>query len=126
MTETSKFTAKTWILILSLVLLALTLRPSMASIGPLLPLMQPELHLSFTQASLLTMLPVLAMGLGIFFAHQLAIWFGSYQVVFLGIHRHSCCHSAALLGCRSFRFNLKCHSGGFRDCHGAGCGAWGD
>ncbi len=66
MTETSKFTAKTWILILSLVLLALTLRPSMASIGPLLPLMQPELHLSFTQASLLTMLPVLAMGLGIF------------------------------------------------------------
>jgi len=82
MTDTSKFTAKTWILILSLVLIAITLRPSMASIGPLLPLMQPELHLSFTQASLLTMLPVLAMGLGIFFAHQLALWFGSYQVIF--------------------------------------------
>ncbi len=82
MTETTTFTAKTWMLILSLVLIALTLRPSMASIGPLLPLMQPELHLSFTQASLLTMLPVLAMGLGIFFAHQLAVWFGSYQVVF--------------------------------------------
>jgi CP family cyanate transporter-like MFS transporter len=82
MTETNSFTAKTWILILSLVLIALTLRPSMASIGPLLPFMQPELHLSFTQASLLTMLPVLAMGLGIFFAHQLALWFGSYQVVF--------------------------------------------
>ena len=82
MTETTKFTAKTWVLILSLVLIALTLRPSMASIGPLLPLMQPELHLSFTQASLLTMLPVLAMGLGIFFAHQLALWFGSYQLIF--------------------------------------------
>ncbi len=82
MTETVKFTAKTWILILSLVLIALTLRPSMASIGPLLPLMQPELQLSFTQASLLTMLPVLAMGLGIFFAHQLVLWFGSYRVIF--------------------------------------------
>jgi CP family cyanate transporter-like MFS transporter len=82
MTETIRFTGKTWILLLSLVLIALTLRPSMASIGPLLPLMQPELQLSFTQASLLTMLPVLAMGLGIFFAHQLALWFGSYQLIF--------------------------------------------
>lgn len=82
MTETTTFTAKSWLLILSVVLIAFTLRPSMASIGPLLPLMQPELNLSFTQASLLTMLPVLAMGLGIFFAHQLVLWFGSYQVIF--------------------------------------------
>lgn len=82
MTKSQTLSTQSWMLVLSLMLIALTLRPSMASIGPLLPLMQPELRLSFTQASLLTMLPVLAMGLGIFFAHQLVVRFGVYRVIF--------------------------------------------
>jgi len=69
------------LLILAVVLLALTLRPSMAAIGPVLPFLQQDILLSFSLASLLTMLPVLAMGLGILFAHQFASRFGMYRVI---------------------------------------------
>jgi MFS transporter, CP family, cyanate transporter len=44
-------------------IIALNLRPIMAAIGPLFPLLQRESHLNATQLSLLTTLPVVMMGL---------------------------------------------------------------
>jgi CP family cyanate transporter-like MFS transporter len=41
----------------SIVLVALNLRPSMAAVGPLLSAIRDDIALSFSQASLLTMLP---------------------------------------------------------------------
>lgn len=70
-------------LILAVLLLGLTLRPSMASIGPALPFIQQEWPLSFTVASLLTVLPVLAMGLGVLWAHLLTKRMSAYQVITL-------------------------------------------
>ncbi|WP_336777569.1 MFS transporter [Pantoea sp. USHLN256] len=43
--------------------IALNLRPIMAAMGPLFPLLQQDAHLSATQLSLLTTLPVIMMGL---------------------------------------------------------------
>lgn len=48
------------------ILIGLNLRPILASVGPLLPTIQQNITLSFTLASMLTLLPVLAMGLGCF------------------------------------------------------------
>lgn len=50
--------------LVGLLLLALNLRPALASIGPLLDLIQKSTGLSNAGASLLTVLPVIAMGLG--------------------------------------------------------------
>lgn len=55
----------------SIVLVALNLRPSMASIGPLLSLIRQDIPLSFASASLLTMVPVTAMGLAMLFGVKL-------------------------------------------------------
>jgi MFS transporter, CP family, cyanate transporter len=54
-------------LMLAIILVALNLRPSMASVGPLLSAIRGDIPLSFSLASLLTMLPVMAMGLAMFF-----------------------------------------------------------
>ena len=55
-------------LMLAIILVALNLRPSMAAIGPLLSALRGDIPLSFSLASLLTMLPVMAMGLAMFSA----------------------------------------------------------
>ncbi|MCR8557311.1 MFS transporter [Mucilaginibacter sp. BJC16-A38] len=49
--------------IAGLVLVALALRPSLVSVGPVLPLISQTFHLSHTTASLLTAIPDLLMGL---------------------------------------------------------------
>ena len=61
--ENVRITARpaTW-LMLGIVLVGLNLRPSMAAVGPLLSAIRGEIALSFSVASLLTMLPVMAMG----------------------------------------------------------------
>ena len=61
-----------WLCVFSLILVALNLRPALAAIGPLLPSIQLELSLSYSMASLLTTLPVLAMGLFSFVGFRLA------------------------------------------------------
>ncbi len=58
--------------LLAIVLVALNLRPALAAVGPLLQGIQADLMLSFTAASLLTTLPVLAMGLLSFVGFRLA------------------------------------------------------
>lgn len=54
--------AGTALAIAGMLLLGLNLRPALAAIGPLLDLIQPDTGLSSTGASLLTVLPIVAMG----------------------------------------------------------------
>lgn len=63
----AKPTTAVWLMI-SVVLVALNLRPSMAAVGPLLSSIRVDVPLSFSSAALLTMLPVMAMGLAMFLA----------------------------------------------------------
>lgn len=64
---------------------ALNLRPSMAAVGPLLSAIRLELPLGFGLASLLTMLPVMAMGLAMFFGLRLAGVLGLYRSISLSL-----------------------------------------
>ncbi|MGE8189379.1 cyanate transporter [Pseudomonas sp. NPDC086278] len=69
-----------WLMI-SIVLVALNLRPSMAAVGPLLSAIRADIALSFSLASLLTMLPVMAMGLAMFFGISVSQRFGEQRTV---------------------------------------------
>ena len=66
-------------------LVALNLRPILASVGPLLPAIQQDITLSFKLASLLTTLPVFAMGLFCLAGYQLAHRFGVNQIIVFSI-----------------------------------------
>ncbi len=68
-------------LILALIFAGLNLRPSMAAIGPLLTPIRHSLPMSFTLLSLLTLLPVLAMGLAMNAGGTLAARFGEHRTV---------------------------------------------
>lgn len=72
---------KKLLIICSLILIGLNLRPSMAAIGPLLTSIQRDINLNYSQISLLTMLPVLAMGGAMFFGGKLTKKFNSNNVV---------------------------------------------
>ena len=71
--------------ILLIILIGLNLRPSMAAIGPLVEAIRHDVSLSFTQLSLLTTLPVLAMGLGCFASALLAKRIGFNSVITLAL-----------------------------------------
>lgn len=73
-----------WLMI-SVVLVALNLRPSMAAVGPLLSSIRADVALSFSTASLLTMLPVMAMGLAMFFGMGVAKRFGEHRSIMLSL-----------------------------------------
>ncbi|MGY2316670.1 cyanate transporter [Pseudomonas sp. SDO5522_S412] len=73
-----------WLMI-SVVLVALNLRPSMAAVGPLLSSIRADVALSFSTASLLTMLPVMAMGLAMFFGMAVAKRFGEHRSIVLSL-----------------------------------------
>jgi len=72
-------------LMLAIILVALNLRPSMAAIGPLLSAIRGDIPLSFTLASLLTMLPVMAMGLAMFFGLSISQRLGDRRTVLLSL-----------------------------------------
>ncbi|MBF6038540.1 cyanate transporter [Pseudomonas sp. P154a] len=72
-------------LMFSIMLVALNLRPSMAAVGPLLSSIRPDIALSFSMASLLTMLPVMAMGLAMFFGLRVSQRFGEQRTVVLSL-----------------------------------------
>lgn len=80
MTQSSRTTRRVP-LILALVLVGLNLRPSMAAIGPLLTSIRNTIPLSYTVVSLLTMLPVLAMGFAMFRGARLAARWGEHRVI---------------------------------------------
>lgn len=65
--------------------IAFNLRPSMAAVGPLLSAIRLDLPLGFGLASLLTMLPVMAMGLAMFFGLRLAAVLGLYRSISLSL-----------------------------------------
>jgi CP family cyanate transporter-like MFS transporter len=71
--------------ILCIVLVALTLRPAIVSIGPLLPGMQQAFALSHTQASLLTAIPTLLMGLLALPTPWLARRYGRDRVILVAL-----------------------------------------
>ncbi|WP_420233820.1 cyanate transporter [Pseudomonas sp. ABY48] len=73
-----------WLMI-SIVLVALNLRPSMAAVGPLLSAIRGEVPLSFSTASLLTMLPVMAMGLAMFLGMRIALRIGEHRTIVLSL-----------------------------------------
>jgi CP family cyanate transporter-like MFS transporter len=77
--------ASSVLIIASIVLVSLNLRPSMAAIGPLLFQIQEEISLSFTAASLLTMLPVLAMGAAMFAGIRVARVIGEHRAISLSL-----------------------------------------
>jgi len=72
-------------LMFSIMLVALNLRPSMAAVGPLLSSIRADIALSFSTASLLTMLPVMAMGLAMFFGLRVSQRFGEQRTVVLSL-----------------------------------------
>lgn len=80
----AKPTTAVWLMI-SVVLVALNLCPSMAAVGPLLSSIRGEVPLSFSSAALLTMLPVMAMGLAMFFGMGLAKRFGEHRSIVLSL-----------------------------------------
>ncbi|WP_440058902.1 cyanate transporter [Pseudomonas fragariae (ex Marin et al. 2024)] len=72
-------------LMISVLLVALNLRPSMAAVGPLLVAIRLDVPLGFGTASLLTMLPVMSMGLAMFFGMGIARYLGSYRSIMLSL-----------------------------------------
>lgn len=74
-------TLEKYILAAVIILVALNLRPVLASVGPLLAAIQQDIPLSFRLASLLTTLPVFAMGLFCLAGYQLAQRFGVNQII---------------------------------------------
>ncbi|MEB0047301.1 MULTISPECIES: cyanate transporter [unclassified Pseudomonas] len=72
-------------LMLSIMLVALNLRPSMAAVGPLLSAIRGDIPLSFSLASLLTMLPVMAMGLAMFLGISISQRLGEQRTVMLSL-----------------------------------------
>ncbi|AZF25602.1 cyanate transporter [Pseudomonas sp. R2-60-08W] len=80
----AKPTTAVWLMI-SVVLVALNLRPSMAAVGPLLSSIRAEVPLNFSSAALLTMLPVMGMGLAMFFGMGLARRFGEHRSIVVSL-----------------------------------------
>ena len=80
----AKPTTAVWLMI-SVVLVALNLRPSMAAVGPLLSSIRADVPLSFSNAALLTMLPVMGMGLAMFFGMGLAKRFGEHRSIVVSL-----------------------------------------
>jgi CP family cyanate transporter-like MFS transporter len=72
-------------LMFGIILVALNLRPSMAAVGPLLSAIRGDIPLSFSVASLLTMLPLMAMGLAMFFGIGISRRLGEQRTVILSL-----------------------------------------
>ena len=75
-------------LMFSIMLVALNLRPSMAAVGPLLSAIRGDIPLSFSLASLLTLLPVMTMGLAMFFGLAISQHLGERRTGILHRAQH--------------------------------------
>ncbi|TBN46886.1 cyanate transporter [Pseudomonas sp. BGI-2] len=73
-----------WLMV-SIILVGLNLRPSMAAVGPLLSGIRGDIPLNFSLASLLTMLPVMAMGLAMFFGLSISQRLGEQRTVVISL-----------------------------------------
>lgn len=70
---------------LPLVAFSMTLRPMVTSVGPVLPEIRTELHMSATQASYLTVLPVICFALGAFIAPRILTFLSPNHAVALSL-----------------------------------------
>jgi MFS transporter, CP family, cyanate transporter len=70
-----------WVLVVALVAVAANLRPALAGVPPLVPQIQAELQLSNAWLGVLTLLPVLCMGIFAPVAHRASMIWGSAPVV---------------------------------------------
>ena len=87
------------LVLLALVLIGLNLRPSMASIGPILNSIRADISLTFTMVSLLTMLPIFTMGVAMFIGIRLSNRLGEFRLI---------SYSLILIACATFyRFYTK-------------------
>ena len=73
------------ILIVAIILVGLNLRPSMAAIGPLLTAIRESVPMSYTAVSLLTVLPVLAMGVAMLVGSKLTDYLGEHKAVLIAV-----------------------------------------
>lgn len=80
----SSSTSKPLIAVMALIV-GLNLRPIMAAVGPLLTQLQQDLHLTSAEASLLTTLPVLMMGIFSLYGPQLQRWLGEVKGITLSL-----------------------------------------
>ncbi len=74
-----------WKLMAVAMLIGLNLRPALAAIGPLADTLQAGLHLNYTALSWLTLLPVLAMGLGCFITLKLRQHISAHRLIQLSL-----------------------------------------
>ncbi|MFM0741053.1 cyanate transporter [Paraburkholderia xenovorans] len=79
------FTRQDLVWLTAIVVIGINLRPLLTSISPLMTTIRTATGLSFYSASLLTSLPVVAMGIGAFGAAALARWVGETRGVALGL-----------------------------------------
>jgi CP family cyanate transporter-like MFS transporter len=70
-----------WVIVVALIAVAANLRPALAGVPPLVPEIQAELHLSNAWLGVLTLLPVLCMGVFAPVAHWASTNWGSAPVV---------------------------------------------
>src|SRR5690625_186902 len=70
-----------WLLVIAIAAAAVSLRPAVSSVGPVLQDLRTDLGLSATGASMLTTLPALCFGAGALVAPRLARRFGSEIVL---------------------------------------------
>ena len=77
---TKRFTA--WLALSAVLMYALVLRPPLAGVGPLLPLIDQDLALTLAQQGFLTAIPVFAFGIGAFAGPALAKRLGLERSLF--------------------------------------------
>ena len=70
-----------WVIVVALIAVAANLRPALAGVPPLVPEIQAELHLTNAWLGVLTLLPVLCMGIFAPVAHWASTMWGSAPVV---------------------------------------------
>lgn len=85
MPEKTLLTKKTILILISIIIVGLNLRPSMAAIGPLLSLIRDSVPMNFSTISLLTVLPVLSMGLAMILGAKLTEKLGEYKSIIIGL-----------------------------------------
>lgn len=78
-------TKKFIILITLIIFIGLNLRPLLASIGPIVPILEANLLMSNVQISLLTTLPIIMMGIFAFFGPKIQYRFGLTRSIFYGL-----------------------------------------
>ncbi|WP_186754871.1 CynX/NimT family MFS transporter [Echinicola salinicaeni] len=74
-----------WFLVLGIVLVSFCLRPSLTSVGPLIPLIREDLDLSNGWSGFLTTLPLLIFGVFSLLASRIGSYFGTIRAILIAL-----------------------------------------